>query len=138
MYSYTTKLRVRYAETDKMGFVYYGNYPTYYEVGRVESMRNLGIDYAIMENELLVAMPVVELKIKYHKAAFYDEELSIETNIDTLPGKFIDFNSIIYNAAGILLNEATVRLLFWDIQTKKIVFCPTFILEKLHPYFEQK
>lgn len=136
MYLSTTKLRVRYAETDKMGFVYYGNYATYYEVGRVECMRGLGIEYAKMENELLIAMPVVELNIKFIKAAFYDDELTIETIVTALPTKFIDFKAKVYNSKSELLNEGSVRLLFWDLQTKKIVHCPSIIVEKLQSYFE--
>lgn len=136
MYLSTTKLRVRYAETDKMGFVYYGNYATYYEVGRVECMRGLGIEYAKMENELLIAMPVVELNIKFIKAAFYDDELTIETIVTALPTKFIDFKAKVYNSKSELLNEGSVRLLFWNLQTKKIVHCPSIIVEKLHTYFE--
>lgn len=136
MYLTSTKLRVRYAETDKMGFVYYGNYATYYEVGRVECIRGLGIEYAKMEEELLIAMPVVELNIKYYKAAFYDDELTIETVITALPTKFIDFKAKVFNNKSELLNEGSVRLLFWDLQTKKIVHCPSLILEKLKAYFE--
>ena len=80
MYSFETKLRVRYGETDQMGFVYYGIYAQYYEVGRVELLRSLGISYKEIE-AMGFALPVVNFNIKYKKPAFYDDELTIETAI---------------------------------------------------------
>lgn len=136
MYQNISNIRVRYGETDKMGFVYYGNYAEYFEVGRVESMRALDISYAYMEDVLHVAMPVVELNIVYKKAGYYDELLTIETTIKELPTKFIDFHQRTINEKGELLNTASVRLLFMDMKTKKVIRCPDFIIQKLNPYFE--
>ena len=71
MYSFETKIRVRYGETDQMSFVYYGVYAQYYEVGRVELLRSLGLTYKELE-EMGFALPVVNLNIKYKKPAYYD------------------------------------------------------------------
>ena len=76
MYSFKTKVRVRYAETDKMGYCYYGNYATYFEIARVEALRSLGVSYKSLEDEG-VFLPVSEFNIKYLKPAYYDDELTI-------------------------------------------------------------
>ena len=76
MYQHESKVRVRYAETDQMGYVYYGNYATYYEIGRVELIRSLGISYKELE-EMGVMMPVLENKSKFLSAALYDDHLKI-------------------------------------------------------------
>ncbi len=84
MYEHQTTVRVRYAETDPMNVVYYGNYAQYFEVGRVESFRELGFSYKIIE-ELGIMLPVVELNIKYLRPARYDDLLTIKSQIKTLP-----------------------------------------------------
>ena len=78
MFTHKTKLRVRYAETDQMGYVYYGNYATYFEVARVEAMKSLGISYKELE-EAGVMMPVLHYATKFYKPALYDDELIIKT-----------------------------------------------------------
>ena len=77
MYSSTTKIRVRYGETDAMGYVYYGNYPLYYEVGRTEMIRDLGLTYKKIEEDGIL-LPVTSLNIKYYKPALYDELLTVK------------------------------------------------------------
>ena len=84
MFTCNTKIRVRYAETDKMGFVYYGNYAQYFEVGRVELLRSIGLSYKSLE-EMNIFLPVTKFKIKYLKPSFYDDLLSIETTINEIP-----------------------------------------------------
>ena len=84
MYSFETKIRVRYGETDQMSFVYYGVYAQYYEVGRVELLRLLNISYKALE-ELGFSLPVVNLKISYKKPAFYDDLLTVRTTIKEMP-----------------------------------------------------
>ena len=91
-----TNLRVRYAETDRMGYVYYGNYATYFEVGRVEAMKSIGMSYKKLEDSGIM-MPVLEYKIKYFKPAFYDDELTIVTSIKELPMARITFFYETYN-----------------------------------------
>ena len=79
------KIRVRYGETDQMGYAYYGIYAQYYEVGRVETMRTLGFSYKDVENKGIM-MPVLEYNIKYKKPAYYDDELTLVTKLTEIPG----------------------------------------------------
>ena len=79
MYVSETAARVRYAETDQMGIVYYGNYAQYFEIGRVESIRQLGYSYKQMEEDG-VMLPVTELHIKFLRSACYDDLITIKTN----------------------------------------------------------
>ena len=79
-FNHTIQLRVRYGETDQMGYCYYGNYAQYFEVGRVETLRSLGLSYKQLENEGFM-LPVSEFSVKYKSPAFYDDLLSIETTI---------------------------------------------------------
>ena len=90
MYTSETKVRVRYSETDMMGYCYYGNYASYFEVARVEAIRQLGFSYKKMEDDG-IALPVLEFSIKYFKPAFYDDELRIETTITEIPKARIHF-----------------------------------------------
>ena len=83
VYCFKTKIRVRYGETDQMGFVYYGVYAQYFEVGRVELLRSLGVDYKSLEEEGYF-LPVVNLEVQYKKPALYDNELIIKTTKHSL------------------------------------------------------
>lgn len=111
MYKHETKIRVRYSETDKMGVVYYGNYAQYFEVGRVEFMRDLGVVYADLEKSGIL-MPVVRLETNYKNPAVYDEELTVETWIETLPTSKIVFHNRILGTADKLVCEGKVTLVF--------------------------
>ena len=108
-----TTLRVRYAETDQMGFVYYGNYAQYYEVGRVEAMRSLGFSYKEMEASGIL-MPVINFNIDYKKPALYDDEIRIVTTVSKLPSVRITFDYECYNQKNELLNTGSVTLVFID------------------------
>ena len=130
MYSLETKIRVRYGETDQMGFVYYGVYAQYYEVGRVELLRSLGINYKEMEEEGYM-LPVVNFEISYKKAAHYDDELRIKTSIKSLPSTRITFNYETYNTEDILLNTGKVVLAFVDKSTMKPTLPPELIFSKI-------
>ena len=130
MYSFETKIRVRYGETDQMSFVYYGVYAQYYEVGRVELLRSLGVTYKELE-EMGFALPVVNLNINYKKPAYYDDELTIRTTIKKLPSAKIIFDYETYNEQGNLLNTGEVVLVFLDKETGKPCFAPEVIMEKL-------
>lgn len=134
MYTHETTLRVRYAETDQMGVVYYGNYSQYYEVGRVEAIRNLGMSYKQIEEKGIV-MPVTRVNMKYVLPARYDDLLRIVTIITEKPDKRITFRCEIYNEQEQLLNYGEVTLAFFDIQTKKSVHIPDFIMHPLQKYF---
>ena len=113
MYVYELNLRVRYAETDQMGFVYYGNYAQYYEVGRVEAMRSLGFSYKEMEDSGIL-MPVINFNIDYKKPALYDDEIRIVTTVSKLPSVRITFDYECYNQKNELLNTGSVTLVFID------------------------
>lgn len=135
MFQSTTILRVRYAETDQMKYVYYGNYATYFEVARVECMRNLGLDYKKLEETYHTMMPVLEQYSKYIKPAYYDDELSIRTSIAELPHTRIRFEYEIYNQKQVLLHKAYTVLVFIDTQTLRPVPCPDVMLNLLKSFF---
>ncbi len=134
MYCFETQIRARYAETDQMGYVYYGNYPSFYEVGRTESLRDLGISYREME-ERGVMLPVRELNIEYKKAARYDDLLTIKVCISEMPVARLCHTYEIYNEQGELLNRGTTTLVFVDSSTMKPCRCPEWFAELLRPYF---
>lgn len=111
MYKQKTPIRVRYSETDKMGVVYHGNYIQYFEVGRVEYMREIGVVYAEMEKQG-IGMPVVNIDINYRTPAVYDELLTIETWIEQLPTSKIVFHNRAVGESGKTVCEAKVTLVF--------------------------
>ena len=123
MYISETQVRVRYAETDQMGYVYYGNYAQYYEVGRVEALRQLGMSYKAME-ESGVMLPVHTFSIKYLKPALYDNLLTIITKIKEIPRARITFYYEIYNEQDVLLNEGETTLVFISMATNKPCAAP--------------
>jgi acyl-CoA thioester hydrolase len=135
MYEFNTEVRVRYAEADPMNVVYYGNYAQYFEVGRVESLRNLGISYKGIE-DMGIMLPVVELNIKYLRPAKYDDLLTIKSQIKELPTEHkIIFDQEIYNEEGKLLTIGKVKLYFMDSKLGKRASMPAIMLEKLSTYF---
>ena len=136
MYQHEITVRVRYAETDQMGVVYYGNYPQYYEVGRVEAIRALGISYKSIEEQGIV-MPVSKLNIKYVLPAKYDELLKIVTIVKEKPDKRLTFKCEIYNEADNLINFGEVTLAFLDIKSKTAVHIPDFIWNKMKVFFNE-
>lgn len=121
-------LRTRYAETDQMGVVYYGNYPQYLELGRVEWLRAIGLTYKEMEAEGIM-MPVVSLQIQYKKPALYDELITICTKLKDLPSTKIEFDYEILNEKGELLSTANTILVFVDAKTFRPVRCPEKVLD---------
>lgn len=128
MFEHRTTLRTRYSEVDRMGYVYYGNYAMYFEVGRVEAMRVLGISYAQLEDQG-VMMPVIRYEIDYKKPAFYDEELTIVTRVSEVPRSRMTFEYETWNAKGELLNTAITQLVFVDSRTMKPVRAPEVITD---------
>ena len=130
MYSHKTNIRVRYGETDKMGFVYYGIYAQYYEVGRVELLRSLGISYKSLEDSGY-ELPVVSFKINYKRPAFYDDEIIIKTSISKTPSSNIIFEYECFNIDGSLLNNGEVVLVFVNRDSKKPCKTPQVVLEQL-------
>ena len=130
MYEFNVKLRVRYAETDQMGYCYYGNYAQYFEVARVETLRSLGLSYKELEHNGIL-LPVSDYQIKYILPAFYDEELNIKCMIKEISDFKIKFDYQTHNQNDKLLNFASTTLVFVNKQTKKPVNCPTILKEKL-------
>lgn len=138
MYETLTQLRVRYAETDQMNVVYYGNYAQYFELGRVESIRNLGITYKDIE-ESGVIMPVVEMHVKYLRSARYDDLLTIKTTLRELPTDHrIEFHQEVFNESGKLLTSGKVVLYFLNAATYEKTGLPASLREKLQPFFPAK
>ena len=134
-YHHACTIRVRYGETDQMGFVYYGIYAQYYEVGRVEAMREAGILYSNLEKEHNIWMPVMNMQVRFLRPAVYDDLLTIHTTVPSLPDRDIRFRYEIRNEAGILLNGALVQLCFLEARTQRRIDAPEFIKESLKPYF---
>jgi len=123
-------VRVRYAETDQMGVVYHGNYAQYFEMGRVEWLRNLGVSYADMEKDG-VMLPVVSLTMNYKKPARYDDLLTVRTILKKQAGVKIEFDYEIYNENDELLTTGYSMLVFVDMKTGRPVSPPEYIIEKL-------
>ena len=135
MFRHETSIRVRYAETDQMNVVYYGNYAQYFEVGRVEAIRSLGMSYKSLE-EKGVLLPVVELNIRYLRSAHYDDLLTIRSEVRELPSDHrITFHQEVFNEEGKLLTTGTVLLYFLDAGTRKRVNIPAELKERLTPFF---
>jgi acyl-CoA thioester hydrolase len=135
MYSSTTTIRVRYGETDQMGFVYYGVYAMYYEVARVESLRQLGLTYSEIES-MGVIMPVLENRSKYLAPGRYDELLTIVTTLREKPGVKIRFEYEIFNEQGKLIHQGETLLAFVDQKTNRPCRPPEQMLSVLEPYFK--
>ena len=135
MFIAETKIRVRYAETDKMNVVYYGNYAQYFEVGRAESIRDLGFTYKAME-ALGVMMPVVEMQVKYLRPAHYDELLTVKTTLRELPTDHrIVFEHEVYNEEQKLITAGKVILYFVEVSTFKKSVMPETLRERLATFF---
>jgi len=134
MFDSETTIRVRYGETDKMSYVYYGNYASYFEVARVEALRTLGMSYRSMEEDGIL-LPVLEYKVKYFKPALYDDLLKVRTIIPCMPSVRIFFEYEIFNEAGIKLTEAETTLVFIDQESGRPRKAPELLLDKLTPYF---
>lgn len=135
MYTFETTVRVRYAETDQMGYVYYGNYATFYEVGRVELFRSLGFSYKALEDSGIM-MPVLELHSRFLRPSRYDEEITIRTHLKEKPGVRIRFEYELFNGLGELLNTGSTTLVFVDMKRNKPCAAPSDFIARLHAYFD--
>jgi acyl-CoA thioester hydrolase len=134
MYTSETQIRVRYAETDQMGYVYYGNYATYYEVARVESLRQLGLSYKDLEGKGII-MPVLENCSKYLVPGRYDELLTVKVFIKKKPGFKIIFNYEIFNEEKVLINTGETKLAFIDTSSGKPRMMPEEMEKATKEYF---
>jgi acyl-CoA thioester hydrolase len=122
-FSNEIKIRVRYGETDQMGYCYYGNYAQYFEVGRVEALRTLGMSYKQME-EQGVMLPVSEFKVNYKNPALYDDELNVVTKITEVKGARLYFDYEITNEQGQNVALAHTILVFVDKTSMKPIAAP--------------
>ncbi|MFN8142907.1 MAG: thioesterase family protein [Bacteroidia bacterium] len=134
MYTSEVQVRVRYAETDQMGYVYYGNYAAYFEVARVEALRSLGFSYKKLEEDG-VMLPVLDFSVKYFKPAYYDDLLIIKTIIREMPQARIKFEYEIYNEHELLLNSATTTLVFINKSTNRPCPAPEDFRKAISKYF---
>ena len=123
-------VRVRYSETDQMGVVYHGNYAAYFEMGRVEWLRNMGISYKWME-EHGVMLPVVSLTMNYKKPARYDDLITVRTIFKSQTSVKIEFDYEIYNEKQELLTIAHSVLVFVDMKTRRPMLPPSYVLDKI-------
>lgn len=137
MFKFDWPVRVRYAETDKMGYAYYGNYATYLEVARVEALRSIGISYKELEDEG-VMLPVAEFYIKYFKPAYYDEELLTRVTIKKKPGIKIEFEYEMFNKEGTQINFAKTTLVFVSVKTGKPMKPPVKVVQAFDRFFTPK
>ena len=129
-----TKIRVRYAETDQMGYVYYGNYAQFFEVGRVEWLRSLGVSYKSLKDSG-VMLPVINLNVQYIKPAKYDDLLTITTILSKKPQVKIEFDFEITNEKGELLTTGYTSLVFMDMKKNRPIKGPAQLLEDIYSRF---
>jgi acyl-CoA thioester hydrolase len=131
MKEYKFDVRVRYAETDQMAVVYHGNYAQYFEMGRVEWLRNMGISYKWMEQNG-VMLPVVSLTMNYKKPARYDDLLTVKTIFKSLSSVKIEFDYEIHNENKELLTTGYSMLVFVDMKSGRPILPPDYVLEKIN------
>jgi acyl-CoA thioester hydrolase len=135
MYTSETQVRVRYAETDQMNVVYHGNYAQYFEVGRVEAIRQLGLSYKDLETSGII-MPVIEWTAKFVRPAHYDDLLTVRTTLREMPVSYrIEFLQEVYNEKGKLLTTGNVILYFLRSNTMEKTDMPPEMAQRLQPYF---
>jgi len=129
-----TNIRVRYGETDQMGYVYYGNYAQFFEVGRVEWLRALGVSYKSLE-ESGIMLPVIQLNINYMKPAKYDDLLTITTTLTKKPLVKIEFDFEVRNENNDLLTTGFTNLVFMDMKKNKPIKAPEYLLDQIYAQF---
>jgi acyl-CoA thioester hydrolase len=130
MFSHQVSYRVCYADTDQMGYVYYGNYARFYEIARVETLRRIGVSYKVLE-DAGIGLPVYENYSKFHAPALYDDLLRIECTLLKMPSARIEFEYKIYNQSDALLHEGKTTLVFMDLVSKKVVKAPEWLISAI-------
>ena len=136
MFTHNSQLRIRYSETDQMGYCYYGNYAQFFEIGRVETLRAIGVSYKSLENQGIM-LPVLDLNIKYIKPALYDDLITVKTTIKTTPKVKIEFDYEIFNEDHELLTVGSTTLVFINSKTMKPIKAPNEVIEKLRIEIEK-
>lgn len=122
------QIRVRYGETDQMGYVYHGNYALFLEMGRIEWLRKLGISYKKME-ESGVMLPVISMSLNFKMPARYDDVINVKTQLKKRPSAKIEFDYEITSETGQIITTAEVVLAFVDMKSNRPVRAPQYILD---------
>ena len=130
MLTHSVFYRVCYADTDQMGYVYYGNYARFYEIARVETLRNIGVSYKVLE-DAGIGLPVYENYSKYHAPALYDDLLRVDCTLVKMPSVRIEFEYRIYNQLDQLLHEGKTTLVFMDLASKKVMKAPEWLISAI-------
>jgi acyl-CoA thioester hydrolase len=136
MYTYENKIRVRYGETDQMGYVYHGNYALYYEETRTEMLRHIGLPYVELEDQGVI-MPIRHMEIKYLKPAKYDNLITVRAIVKEMPTAKMVIDYQVFNEDGDLLNEGQTTLVFADMKTGRPCRPPQRLIDMVKPYFEK-
>jgi acyl-CoA thioester hydrolase len=135
MFVSETQIRIHYALTDQMGFVYYGHYAQFYEIGRTEAIRQLGYTYKDIE-AMGIIMPVADIHFRFLRPARYDDLITVRTTLKELPLHHkIVFHGEVFNEAGQLLNAGDVTLYFMQADGMKRAEMPAPLKEKLAKFF---
>lgn len=128
MISDKIQFRVRYGETDQMSYAYHGNYAAYFEMGRTEWLRKLGVSYKNME-ENGIMLPVINLNTNYINPAKYDDVLTLKTSLSKKPTAKIEFDFEIHNQKNELLTTAKATLVFVNMKTNRPTRAPKYIMD---------
>lgn len=129
MINYTSQtFRVRYTETDQMGFAHHSHYLNYFEMARIEWLNSIGFSYAGLERQGIV-MPVVSANINYKSPAYFDDLLRIKLSIEEMPKATIEINYTIINESEKEIANGSTTLAFLNNETKRPVRCPQSLLE---------
>jgi acyl-CoA thioester hydrolase len=134
MFEHQITFRVLYSDTDQMGYMYYGQYAKYLEMGRVEALRSLGFSYKSMEDSG-VMMPVLDLNIKYIKPLYYDDKITLITRVIDEPVSRIYFEYELHNPLGKLSTKAQTTLVFVDVKSGKPCSIPDYFKLTFTKYF---
>ncbi len=135
MFTFSTTFRIHYALTDQMGVVYHGNYAQFYEIGRTEALRSLGITYKDIE-AMGVIMPVIDMQMRFLRPAKYDDLIRIKITVKEIPPQHkIIFHGEIFNEKDELINAGAITLYFMDAKTMKRVKMPKEIGEKMRAFY---
>jgi acyl-CoA thioester hydrolase len=127
------KIRIRYDEVDKMGYVYHGNYAKYFHISRTELLRKVGICDRSLENYNIL-LPVVDLSIKYLHPIFYDEIIIIKTSLHGIPTSRMKFQHEVLNEKNEIINKAESTVAFVDVNTRRPLKAPQIIVDRIKHY----
>ncbi|WP_139959527.1 acyl-CoA thioesterase [Flavicella sediminum] len=121
--------RIRYSETDQMGYAHHGNYAQYFEMGRLELMRTIGVSYKKMEEDGLI-LPVHSIDTRFFKPAKFDDLVTLKTKLKKTPSVRIEFEYEITNENKELITTGNTTLVFFDTTKNRPVKIPQQLLEK--------